>query len=671
MGHSAGHSAHSPRWFAIIAIGMALVSFLAGLLSYTIQGGKPLSEATFRSLQMFHVHFHGLPYEKKPGFHEELAEKRRALSEKLRAEVRVKAGEAPSGLPLADPAAEAGVMKAVDDTLRIHYQHKEWVPPVLDVARHVAAVLALGLIPAMLGLAIFRGAWLRYSAKHRWKDHAVVFGQCMRTLSLIHDLQRTGSKVVLIGHCPTPENELPAGVLYFPAGPDPTQLLDDAGLRRASRLVALHEEDRANLEILVAAAAFCEKHRPEKLPPLECSAHLQDIHLKIGLHQRLAALRSTRKLRVHLFNYYEVVARMLACQYPLPEAVVESKPLPEHYVIIGFGSFGQNVALKLIKMGQQLVRRREAGEDRWEVVKPRVTVVDPKGEARSAVFLRSHPSFADHCDLRFENISTDSKRFLDLEFLSEADAEAKTSVIFCLENEAVALPAALMLQALCQTRQRGKDVDAIYLRIAHPERLGMIERDVTTNATKPRIIFFAPDAEIFTAGSLLLRNVDVLAREVHRAWLPAAKKDVRANNQPSAADSAWEQLSEEDRNSNREAADHMWAKLRTLGYELRAVPEGEVVPPSSEILLNDLAAREEELARAEHYRWMTWRLINGWTYGPNRTTEAELAAGMPKHHPDILPYEKLGDAVKEKDRVVVRSIPNLLRAGRLVAVRRM
>ena len=65
----------------------------------------------------------------------------------------------------------------------------------------------------------------------------------------------------------------------------------------------------------------------------------------------------------------------------------------------------------------------------------------------------------------------------------------------------------------------------------------------------------------------------------------------------------------------------------------------------------------EELAEGEHDRWMQSKLDDGWTYAPETDKENKL-------HNCLVPWNKLPEAEKEKDRVLVRGIPVILaRAG--------
>jgi hypothetical protein len=302
-------------------------------------------------------------------------------------------------------------------------------------------------------------------------------------------------------------------------------------------------------------------------------------------------------------------------------------------------------------MTQQLYRQCAATGTQWHVAKPRLTVVDPCAEALLSEFERLHPHFRDFCELDYRTIDTTDRSFLDWSFLDGDDPATRSTLIFCLENETVTLRAISLIADISSSA--ACPVDSIYLRIAQPERLGpILEKLQPEGARKPHIRYFAPDSEVFNADVLLNQSQDLLAREIHNAYLRVEAADRRANNQPTAAGKSWDELAETDRESNREAADHLWAKLYVLGYELQEVRPGMPDPGSSLVLLSKLKEREEELARAEHCRWMTWRVLDGWAWGEKRDPVAKL-------HPDILDYDQLQDSTKAKDRANVKVIPTL------------
>jgi len=156
---------------------------------------------------------------------------------------------------------------------------------------------------------------------------------------------------------------------------------------------------------------------------------------------------------------------------------------------------------------------------------------------------------------------------------------------------------------------------------------------------------------------LLNQNLDEMAETFHQAYIEVEGKDRRANNLPPAAGKTWDELSEDDRQSNREAADHTWAKLGLLGYRIEEVRVNQRIVINNGII-SQLENLLEELAEFEHYRWMVWRVLNGWQYGSPRNNEKKL-------HPDIVEYKYLKESTKEKDRANIRAIIGLFRDGTL------
>ncbi|MEK6537062.1 MAG: RyR domain-containing protein, partial [Actinomycetota bacterium] len=113
----------------------------------------------------------------------------------------------------------------------------------------------------------------------------------------------------------------------------------------------------------------------------------------------------------------------------------------------------------------------------------------------------------------------------------------------------------------------------------------------------------------------------------------------------------WGELPEDLKDSNRAQVADIPNKLRSLGYELAP---GHGIRPS-EIPIGD--AQIEVLAIREHSRWMADCLRHNWTYAPRRDNAR-------KHHELLVPWEKLSEPQKDKDRDTVRNLPRLVeRAG--------
>lgn len=150
--------------------------------------------------------------------------------------------------------------------------------------------------------------------------------------------------------------------------------------------------------------------------------------------------------------------------------------------------------------------------------------------------------------------------------------------------------------------------------------------------------------------------LDRLAATIHGFYLENAWTRGEALGSTPAL-RPWERLPETYRASNRAQADHLFLKLEAAGLialpEARAGDDDAVAAPAW-----GQPAQVERLATLEHNRWCGDRLLDGWTHGPTRDNDRKV-------HPDLLPYETLGEDVKEKDRVAVLTVPLILRLAGL------
>lgn len=108
---------------------------------------------------------------------------------------------------------------------------------------------------------------------------------------------------------------------------------------------------------------------------------------------------------------------------------------------------------------------------------------------------------------------------------------------------------------------------------------------------------------------------------------------------------SWEQLPSPLKESNREQADDICKKLRSIGCTVTAANRHRI---------HEFSAEEIELlAEMEHERWMIDRGAKGWKWGPHRDP-------VQRASPDLVGWHELPENRKELDRQAVRSIPPLL-----------
>lgn len=120
----------------------------------------------------------------------------------------------------------------------------------------------------------------------------------------------------------------------------------------------------------------------------------------------------------------------------------------------------------------------------------------------------------------------------------------------------------------------------------------------------------------------------------------------RSSPAGSVAATPWTELSEDDRAANRASAEAVLGHVADMGYEA-VRSEGPVVaaPIPPDVV--------EAASIREHDRWAAFKRSQGWRHGPVRDPTART-------HPDLVPWAALDEPTREKDRVRMRIIPDLL-----------
>jgi hypothetical protein len=148
-----------------------------------------------------------------------------------------------------------------------------------------------------------------------------------------------------------------------------------------------------------------------------------------------------------------------------------------------------------------------------------------------------------------------------------------------------------------------------------------------------------------TAGELTSADLEVLAGAIHETWRALAREE-GWSMQPQL-DKPYSNLAEADKEDNLVAARRIPEVLALIGLVLRK--DGGATPrtaPDGE-LEAQFDRNIERLAEAEHDGWMAQRRRNGWRWAETRNDPLKL-------HPAILPYAKLTEREKGKDRNTIR-----------------
>lgn len=307
-----------------------------------------------------------------------------------------------------------------------------------------------------------------------------------------------------------------------------------------------------------------------------------------------------------------------------------------HAVIIGFGDLGEKVM-------DQVVLTSVAGKLKM----PMITILDPNSDKLRLRFQARRPYVASNLGLNFidlevgvDPIEDVSVRTSKMEFLDLEARHPVTAFLLALPSFENNLRAALILERL-QART-GKMRAPIFLFGRYGDRFAGAfgENTLDPAADTGKIKITLTETEIMDA---ILDNsqTDVVAKRLHDSYLRSSAANPAAAKQ-------WKDLSLSYRRANRRAADHVPAKLWSVGIDPAFARSGKL-PEDVRSQINSLLEAGTEsptmrnLVRIEHERWMLDRYLDGWRYGPARDEKGKI-------NPMLVPYSKMRQKKEEIEK---------------------
>ena len=519
-------------------------------------------------------------------------------------------------------------------------------PVALDAARFLAPVVAFSAAIGALGT--FFQEQFQMVRIRRSSGHVVVCGAGWRGSFIARRFHDAGWRVVVIEHDEGATGLAACRAVGIPViTGDATDLanLTRARTDRARYLISVCGGDEDTLQVAVAARGL-EPAERELRPGL--LLHMSD--------QRLAALAQTAAgdgdhRRVKSFNVYERGARAWVQEHP-PFSRGGPSEDPPHLLLVGLGQMGRQVTAEAIRTWLAT---------RWSDERLAITVVDREAERKRRDLELDFPALNRFAEVTAVSLDTGDPRFRAGGFLDQ-DGRPPTAVYVCMKDTTQSLTAALHLHE----RLRSPAVP-IVIRTQEEAGLSRVLQWSADIAEFQNLRAF-PVLERACSPDVLLGTtaLDVLAQEAHAAYSRFSRDRDGASANPSVT--AWDDLPEHLRESNRRQVMHIGAKLRAAGCAVAPVPGGPAMPadelaralgcpvlPPEGLEERTLTDDEvERLARVEHDRWVAERLFDGWTYAPGPKDIVRRTT------PDLAPWEELSEEVRELDRNVVRAIPAIL-----------
>ncbi len=459
----------------------------------------------------------------------------------------------------------------------------------------------------------------------------VVYGNAMDPL-VLHDARVVYAKELFL--CTSDDK---ANIAIAKAAERLTRRLRNSEVRRLENIASRHERAAAGEPLHLGLRCFMCVDTP-------------DIYEVFSAHSFFET--NSSRFSIRLFNRRETMARNIFqhCAPDLYHRPVDASCEPMHILFIGFTALARELIIQTALTAHYTDFRL-----------PRATVLcSPAREEEVGRFLYRYPQLRKTLDIEF--VYADPMTIAE-EYWRELQSSSTFKVCYvAMRRDVEGILCARRLNRLrrlaglpplsfvvCLNQQN-------FLAEIIDDDFEPIYRDKQRLPAHEPIEYFETLDETLTIDVVVNEALDQMARTLHNDY---AKTQLGLGE--TADDNAslipWSELPAHKKRANQRAAAHIDVKLRLCdcaAYSEAAAADEVEFPPDARLL--------EQLSRLEHHRWMADKYLAGYSFGEHRDEDQML-------HPDLVPWEALSEADKEKDRDNIRRIPALLKIQRLKVCR--
>jgi hypothetical protein len=504
--------------------------------------------------------------------------------------------------------------------------------PYLMVGRWSGALVAFGII-LKLAAPRLEQVWQDYRTR-RLRHHTVVIGLGSRGQWFIRDFSRRYTCVGLDLLERTLESldclHPTMSITLLKGDARDRELLLKAGIADAWRVVVVTGDDLVNLAIAHQIAALAESQRTVG-DQLEVIVHVADRTLRLDA---LSALGSRIKITVRPFSIPVQAARQLVFKWPFPVQARLQGADEAFVVFVGFDGCAEELLLHIVQLGRLVNQGR-----------PRIAIFAPGSAQLQQRLARNYPALDTLCS---SITVSDFDPSVDLTLAQMGDIENPavgapvTAIVVTAasDTEAMVLSRRLRLQTQRLRAWRAP----IFVHTEQPTQFSDVLAPIDRVRFLEDVIEPFGDVQALCSWEGLRDWHERLAHDLHAGYLAARAASSVHDASPRAL--PWSRISEEYRDANRRAVDHLSMKLAVAGLICRSEPP--VFAKGVKFEAADLS----NIAWAEHNSWSAEKLLLGWHQGTVRNDRLKV-------HNCLVPFEQLGDA-QFKDDAQIADLNDLL-----------
>lgn len=408
---------------------------------------------------------------------------------------------------------------------------------------------------------------------------------------------------------------------------------------RCREIVAIAPNDLDNLAFL--QQLFQKLPADAGRPPVLVG--IRSTPLKQQLAARMESTAQKYRIPLSIVAINELRAREVLNRYPPDRFRLADRPRHQHLLIIGMGDMGQALLREIL---------RQSAYSHQERIQ--ISLVDHRRHVLQEIRGNELTPVESFFDFHLHSNITEDGRMSIASLLPLIESHPLTSVYLCLEGGARELNAAWHLEE--RFRSLGLTLPPLVLTASEPFQ----HEGVQTNPSTEKLVLTGCTGESLIASLLShLKRLDQGAQLMHEDYVKqCGERGERIGDRDSLH--WWPELSEFFKDDNRALSDHLPCKVRDQGMVLVSASRHEEFCQAAEVNAAQSVLRAippvpaEALAFAEHQRWWLNRLVKGWHYAPVRN-DAQKA------HPDMVPWDKLSEPTRDKDRNMITQLPSLAR----------